>query len=250
MNGVGGTATIDLQLTQIIAGRTVDTIQDAISVMRDMDAVLPNEDGLKWFNYLYLSVTASIESQPPVEVWEDPVWLTRLDVVFAGLYFAAVAGWQRDPTSVPGAWVPLFEARRRPGLQRIQFALAGMNAHINRDLVVALVQTGKELGIVPQIGTPQHRDFERVNTILEQVESRIKEEFATGVVAGVVENLGDVADIIAMWNVRAARETAWVNAQVLWNLRGLPFPALADNYIKNLDRLVGFAGRGLLVTVG
>jgi len=38
-------------------------------------------------------------------------------------------------------------------------ALAGINAHINHDLPVALVQTGKAMRIVPKRGTPEFRDF-------------------------------------------------------------------------------------------
>jgi hypothetical protein len=46
-------------------------------------------------------------------------------------------------------------------------------------------------------------------------------------------------------DVRAAREAAWTNAEVLWTLR--PSPALHDAFFARLDRLTGFAGRGLLL---
>jgi hypothetical protein len=45
--------------------------------------------------------------------------------------------------------------------------------------------------------------------------------------------------------VRKARDAAWTNAEVLWSLR--PLPDLQDHYLATLDRLTGFAGRGLLV---
>jgi hypothetical protein len=71
---------IDDQLAQIIAGTQVTSIQDVLDVMRRMDAVLPNNDGLKWFNFLYLQVTEAIQDTPPAEGWEDPEWLRRLVV--------------------------------------------------------------------------------------------------------------------------------------------------------------------------
>ncbi len=49
-----------------------------------MTVYLPSSDGLKWFNLLYLKVTQQVETHPPPDGWENPLWLTRLDVVFAG----------------------------------------------------------------------------------------------------------------------------------------------------------------------
>lgn len=240
----------DSQLSEVIAATAVKSIPDVLTVMQGIDAALPDDDGLKWFNYLYMKVTESIDTKPPAEGWEDPAWLARLDVVFAGLYFTAVAAWERDPDSAPGAWIPLFEARNKPGIQRLQFALAGMNAHINRDLQVALVQTGKELEIPPQSGTPEYRDYERVNTILEQVEGQVKQEFATGAVGKISDDLGAIGDVIAMWNIRTARETAWGGSQLLWTFSSSPFPGTADVYVKHLDRTFGLVGRALLLPVG
>ena len=48
-----------------------------------------------------------------------------------------------------------------------------------------------------------------------------------------------------MWNVERARDAAWVQGEALWALRGVGF--LERRYLDTLDRLVGFAGRGLLV---
>jgi hypothetical protein len=60
--------------------------------------------------------------------------LTRLDVVFTGFYFAAIAGALNQNADTASSWDALFEARNRAGVDRIQFALAGMNAHTNHDL--------------------------------------------------------------------------------------------------------------------
>ena len=48
-----------------------------------------------------------------------------------------------------------------------------------------------------------------------------------------------------MWNVRRARDAAWTNAEALWTLRRQE--RLRTEFIEALDRMVGFAGRGLLV---
>ena len=49
-----------------------------------------------------------------------------------------------------------------------------MNAHINRDLPVALVQTFAALGVAPSDDGPQHADFETVNNVLATTEKQVK----------------------------------------------------------------------------
>ncbi len=48
-----------------------------------------------------------------------------------------------------------------------------------------------------------------------------------------------------MWDVQRAREAAWANAEALWTLRA--DEGLRSEFVRALDRMVGFAGRGLLV---
>ena len=211
-----------------------ESIADVIDRMRAIGDGLPSRDGVACFTRLYLAVTETVAA---ADGFAAPDFLTRLDVRFADLYFQALD----DP---PRAWEPLIEARARPGVAPIQFALAGMNAHINRDLPLALVETCEELGLELRGDGPEHADFLAVNTLLIETEERVKREFLTGDLAIADEALGEVDDVIAMWNVERARDAAWTNAEALWALR--VSPDLADAFVLALDRMVGFAGRGLL----
>src|SRR5579859_2338239 len=125
------------------------SIGEVIQVMQSLDKMLLSTDGLKWFNLLYLSVTQAVYREPPAGGWNDQQWLTRLDITFARLYFDALAFSCTDQTKVPRAWMALFESRENPAIERVQFALAGINAHINHDLPLAAMQTGKDLRIPP-----------------------------------------------------------------------------------------------------
>jgi hypothetical protein len=225
--------------------RRASSIDDVIDIMTAYDRELSDADGLWWFNRLYLRVTLAVRGAVTTTTFHDPMFLERLDVVFANLYFDAVRAGDKDPLAAPSAWRPLFECRRRSGLLSIQFALAGMNAHINRDLPAGIVATYAAAGGAPEPAGTRREDFVKVNDLLQIVEAEIKQEFATGIVALVDEIGGDVDDAVAMWNVRAAREAAWTHAQVLWSLRRTP--ALHDAFFARLDRFTGFAGRGLLV---
>jgi Family of unknown function (DUF5995) len=71
----------------------------------------------------------------------------------------------------------------------------------------------------------------------------VKGRFVTGELAKLDTALGQVDDCVAMWTVGRAREAAWVNA-ALWALRDTP--RLNSKFLLTLDRMVGFAGRGLL----
>lgn len=235
-------------LSQILARRPARSIDDVVGMMTAIDQSLPDGDGVKWFNRLYLRVTESVRAAVGTAVtFHDPLFLQRLDVVFANLYFDAAAAGDLDPSAAPAAWRPLFEARHHGGIARLQFALAGMNAHINRDLPDGIVKTFLQLGGAPAVGDPRHADFESVNGLLEQVETQVKTEFTTGVIGVIDASAGSLDDIVANWKVRKARDVAWTNAQVLWHLRAVP--ALGADFFSRLDSLTGFAGRGLLVRV-
>jgi hypothetical protein len=210
--------------------------------MEAIESSLPVADGVAWFNKLYLAVTRALHGELAEATFADPRFLARLDVVFANLYLRALA----DPAKAPRAWAPLLACRREKRIAPIQFAFAGMNAHINYDLPVALVRACRDLGIDLPRARKQHRDYLTVNALLARTQSKVKRWFATGFVGLVDIALGDVDDRIAMWDVTRARDAAWVNAQTLWALRDTP---VRTRYLATLDRTVGFAGRGLLLPV-
>ena len=216
--------------------------------MTEIDAALPPNDGLKWFNYLYWKTTQAVNAGPPSGAWEDPAGLARLDVVFASYYFQAVRDWYQAPERVPRAWRPLLVNRNRADVARIRFALTGMNAHINHDLPLAVVDTFRQSGTPFAPDGVLHRDYEQVNSILEIVEVQVKQELAVGVVGLIGEEIGKTGDVTAMWSIRKARETAWDNAMVL---SALDSAALFRNaFLLSLDRLVGLAGQGLMLPPG
>ena len=235
----------DARLLQIVSSAEPATIAGVISIMQGIDGLLPGSDGLKWFNKLYWMVTQQIDVQPQSNGWRDAAWLTRLDVVFAGFYFAAIAGSLQQNPDVPSSWEALFEARNRGGIDRIQFALAGMNAHINHDLALALLETDSELHMTPQLQSPEHNDYERVNDLLEQVLPSALDFLATGIVGELAQDTGKVGRLLAIWNIRAARDLAWNFADHLRNLEGLSREAALDAQ----DQLTGVIGRSLLLAL-
>jgi len=227
-------------LTNLIGD--VHTILDVIAAMRAIEQAVPEHDGVRWFNLLYRRVTQAVQAD--AASWADWPFLQRFDVVFAKLYFEAITTWESDPTRSPRAWRPLFQARHNEKVAPVQFALAGMNAHINNDLVIALDRVAETEKDYPSRNGARYRDFQRVNDVLERVELELQPALSTGVVGAIDLKLGDLDTVLAMWKVRNAREAAWTNGEVVWQLRAMA--GLRRDYLARLDQMVGFAGRGLL----
>jgi hypothetical protein len=221
-----------------------DPIDAVMARMQAIAAPLAESDGVARFNELYHAVTRAVAEEARADSYEDPAFISRLDVVFADLYFHAIddAAAGRE---IPKAWAPLFEKRHAAGIAPLQFAIAGMNAHINHDLAVALVDTCDERGVDLDPDSEQHRDYLAVNATLERVEGEIKARYTTGIVGTLDRAVGTLDDVLANWSVARARDNAWMTAQTIRALRDKPF--LYRQFMRGLARNVGFAGRGLLV---
>lgn len=220
---------------------------DLASVLARMDRIeaeLPAEDGVAYFNRMYREVTRLVRDAVAEGRFASAEFLERLDVNFANLFFTAYAA-EGLGAGMPPAWEPLFQARARTDVHPIQFALAGMNAHISHDLAFAVVQTCTDLGLTPDEDGPEHADFTRTNDVLRAAEPQIKRWFATGVVARLDEAGGRLDDGLAMFAIDVAREAAWETAQMLWRLRDNP---RTDRlFRRGLARTVELTSRGILL---
>ena len=233
-----------MRLEDVLRAPLPTRVDGVVERMRAVEEALPERDGVRAFTRLYRAVTEAVEETVRPGTFADARFTRWLDVVFANIYFRALRAHVLGPKQPPRAWAPLFEARSGRRVAPIQFALAGMNAHINRDLPLALVETCRARRVTPFRNCPQHADFRAIDPLLAETEERVRKDFATGLVGWADDALGDLDSVVAMWNVRKARAAAWVNAETLWALRDAPFAA--GRYAITLDRMVGFAGRGLL----
>ncbi len=218
----------------------------AVARMEQIDLLLPPTDGLACFNRMYRIVTEAVRSKVNAGFFTDPAFMSELDVEFANRYLAAIDGHRAHPPTASRSWSVLFAERSDAAIAPIQFALAGLNAHINLDLAVALVTTAEALGTAPDEGA-HHGDFEKVNQTLAALDEQIRQAFEQGVVLALDHECAGLENLVGAFSISAAREAAWVNAQVLWRIRGEGF--LYNPYLDSIDRCVAFAGRTLLTPV-
>jgi hypothetical protein len=226
-----------------ILATSPQTIDDVLERMAAIEGALPPTDGVAYFNRMYRKVTEEVHTAVLGRRFEADPFLERLDVVFANLYFSAVGQWVRGE-EVARAWKPLFEQRTRADRYPIQFALAGMNAHINHDLPVAVVQTCTEMSLLPEDASPPYHDFDATNDILESVEGNIKAWFEGGLMATADVAMGKIDDALETFSISTARRIAWENAQLLWSLRD--HPRLQEMFERSLARMTKLAGSALL----
>lgn len=234
-------------LSKTIRSLPVETIEDVILVMDTIDTQLTADDGLWWFNLLYRMVTKEILEDCKRQAWASPEWLVRLDVEFGKLYFEAICLWDEGSEETPRAWRALFEKRHSAHIAPVQFGMAGMNAHINRDLPVAVVRACHQCGMVPQRNTPEEMDYQRVNKILDEVEIRAMQQMATGWIKRVSQTMNPMDRKMAISVVARARNQAWTHAERYWYFEEKQEHQRLMLFMSRLDRTAEKIGHVLLL---
>jgi hypothetical protein len=215
-------------------GTTLDTVVDTMAALPFVDG-----DGVRYFNQLYTEVTRAVARRTAADGFEDPAFITELDVTFAGLYLEAL----RAPGIAPRAWRVLFDKRHRR-LAPLRFALAGMNAHINRDLAVALDLTCTRVGGTLDRDSPRCRDFAAINDVLSALLRAAKTDLFSWTDDIVDTAMGPIDDVLEVWSIAAARDHAWTQGALLHHLG--PGPA-REAALDSLDRTAALIGRLLLL---
>jgi len=237
----------DSQLAGLISNRAT-SIPAVLNVLQEIDVILDGSlDGLKWFNSLYLQVTLAVQKRVNSGEFDTPqgtTFIAALDVVFANFYLSALRNWLAG-AEAPQSWAVLFEQRSNRSLARIQFALAGVNAHINRDLPVAVAETCAKENITPSHTSAEYQAYTALNATLDSLIERAKRELMVSLPGDSLPAQRQVETVVAGWSVAAARESAWVNGEISSGLAGEP--QLVSRFIDTLDGAAELAGRGLLI---
>ncbi|MEU9403898.1 DUF5995 family protein [Streptomyces sp. SID4985] len=220
----------------------VSTVDTVLSRMRALAAQLPARDGVAVFNRVYLAVTEEVDRRLDAGEFPDRRAAATLDVRFAERYLTAVDAADAD-RGAPACWRPLFQLRRHPGVRPLQFALAGINAHIGHDLALAVVDACHALDCEP---ADLEDEFDRVGELLTALEERIREDLMPG--PDLLQIADPLTHLLGSWSLERARDATWSAARILWALRRCG--EVAEEFAGRLDAAVGFAGRMLLTPLG
>lgn len=96
-------------------------------------------DSRSVFLRCYMMMTQNMLSAIEQREFNDPVWVEDLLNRFADYYFVALDAYEQDPYNAPTIWRETHQVTGNPQVLGLQKLLWGVNAHINYDLVLTLV---------------------------------------------------------------------------------------------------------------
>ncbi len=206
--------TTDLSITSPYA-----SIDDAIQAFAALEQTFRDQhDRRAIFATAYLSITRAIKQSVESGLFQDNAWATRYALCFANLYRTALLAFELGNLhALPKAWRISFEISKNNRALAIQDLVLGINAHINHDLALALV----EVTIDPDRPI-RYADHCTVNDVLRAatgpMQQRIGQLYAP--ILNLLDQASDHLDQdIAGFSVEKAREAAWVAAVALVNAR-------------------------------
>lgn len=232
-------------LTGVLALPPVNDVGEVARRLRLLERVLSQEDGLFWFTRVYVRTASSIARALAQGGVPGRRFLERLDVRFVNYYLDVIRNHESGGQRVPRSWEALFERRSHRGVTPIQFALAGLHAHINHDLPIVLVETFG--GGEPTRTGAAYRGYLEMNAVLAKVHEAMKRWLFSKRMREADERLGRLDDLVRNWGIAAARESAWTWCERLWRTRRSM--VLSNLELDALDRWTGALGHFLLIHV-
>ena len=212
-------------------GHDIDLVVQGLQ--QRLDDLPAGLDHRRVFIATYLRTTQSVGAAIERQYFEDPAWVARWDVAFAGLFMVAhdadLAGGE-----VPRPWRLAFAAD--PGLPVIVHLLLGMNAHINYDLAPAMLAVIDETEFDdPELLDRRRRDHERIDRILA---SRVAaEDIMLGGRRTVLDQLlKPLNRLSARRFLRESRQKVWINLAELQSARAQG-PAMYARRLGELELL-------------
>ncbi len=216
-----------------------ESIDSLLVRMRtDLAALEAHQDARRFFHATYLRTTQAVADEVARGGFTDDDWVSRWDLVFAGLYLEALEADQRG-VPVSGPWRVAFDtARDQPDLPPLRHVLFGLNAHINYDLPQALVAVISPADFDdPEVLRRREADHRHVDSVLQ---ARVGAEDAElGAVSKVtlLDRLLRPANRAASRRFLAeARAKVWLNARALDRARRVD-PDRYASVLAELERL-------------
>jgi hypothetical protein len=186
---------------------------------------------------VYLMFTHKVkQAMAQGDLFEDSAWVTRLDLHFATQYLRALAAFEAGTLSaVPDCWATTFQATAADQLIIVQALTLAVNARLNHDLPIALLQAGLELEDA-ELLAKRRRDLEKMHVIF-QAEIRpvldLLAEKYSHFLTFVNFIGGDLEALVADFSYTRARDAAWNNGVAL---AGAASPEQRQRMLQDIDK--------------
>ena len=133
-------------------------------------------DGRAVFLDCYVTMTRAVHAELDDGFFDDDAWVRSLLERFADYYFDSIDGGP-DAVEIPAPWGLAHAAAVGHDAAPVQLLLAGINAHINYDLVLALVDVlDDEWPRLDSVGRARRRaDYDRINEVIEATADTVQD---------------------------------------------------------------------------
>lgn len=165
----------------------------------------------------YLRMTRNMLAALAAGEFHDGAWVDRLLCRFADYYFDALAAYDRTDPATPPVWRIAHDAAALPGTMTLQNLLLGVNAHINYDLVLTLVEVlAPEWDTLAEVDRhTRYVDYTYVNDVIARTIDVVQDEIierATPALRLVDDLLGPVDEWVTEKVIVDWREEVWRHA--------------------------------------
>jgi Family of unknown function (DUF5995) len=195
---------------------------------------------LAFFPAVYRATTARVLAGVRSGAFVDPARMDRLATTFANRYLITLTPGAAKPAR---AWRAALDVERRRHTMILQHILLGMNAHINFDLPLAVLDVagGGALGAL-------EGDFLEINRILAALLEPVQDVIdAFSPLLHVLDHVGGRTDEeIVTFSLTNARDEAWHEATRL----ATESSEQRQRSVLSLDRRVALLGNRVIVPDG
>lgn len=199
------------------------TIRATASELRSIATA--SDDRRGYFTAMYARVTGRIAAAIASGRFEDAARMEEFATTFASRYLMPIQGQAPAPRCWQAAWDVAGDDR----LLIVQHLLLGINAHVNHDLALTVVEVAASRGEIDSI----RPDFDAVNLVLAETYDELVGDL------GLVSRWATAASRLGggdafNFSLRVARDQAWRAAVAMHSLDEAGVRA----YTAELDRLV------------
>ena len=205
-------------------------------------------DGRAVFLDCYLRMTRSVLERIDERGFDDSDWVAGLLERFAGYYFDSLDGGP-DGRPIPEPWVLAHAAAVGNDAHPFQLLIAGVNAHINYDLVATVVDVlDDEWDGLDEVGRQARRqDYDVINDVIAATADLVQDR----VLVRRVRWMGLADRALGRWDERTAvkllttwRTQVWRHAMEVLDE---PDPARREGRLAALERQCTRRARWLLL---
>lgn len=169
------------------------------------------------FLHCYMMMTGNMLSAIKDAQFNDSVWVDRMLHRFADYYFDALDVYEHEKSEAPIVWQVAHDAAVCDDVSPLEKLLLGVNAHINYDLVLTLVDmlSPEWESIDDTARRRRYEDHRRVNEVIGQTVDAVQDELLEPAMPSlrfVDTLLGPVDEFLISALITRWREGVWENA--------------------------------------